>query len=148
MRRRAVGSVGHGGGPGIVAEPCGLRLFPGLQGLQGGERHLAQERVVLQSAPGAPFDGPHRTCAMGTRVVELQLILELLTCLLAAPARFDCRGKLLKAGVCRVAGEVELALARGTVLASQPAFLARQVLRISGDRTISGAHALCCECSL
>ena len=50
-------------------------------------RDLAQERVVVQPAPGASFV-----------VVEAQFFLELLVGLLAGPARLDGRGKLLKGG--------------------------------------------------
>ena len=127
MRRRASGSVGRGGGP--RATRRGL-FPPEPHGWQEGERDLAQQRVVVQAAPGAPLV-----------VVETKFLLELLVRLLAAPARLDGRRELLEGGVRRVAGEVELALARGAVLAHEPALLAGQVLSTRRLRPVGDAHA-------
>ena len=70
MRRRMAGRLGWSGGPGSDGLPP---LFPPEpQVLEEGEGELAQERVVVQPAPGAALE-----------VVEAQLLLELLV----APAR-------------------------------------------------------------
>ena len=83
----------------------------------------------MQAAPGASLE-----------VVEAEFFLELLVGLLAWPTRLDGRGKLLKGGVCRVVGEVELALAGGAVLAHEPALLAGQMLRAGRLRPVGDTH--------
>src|SRR3954469_19548412 len=70
IRRRTAGRLGLGGGPGSGGLPA---LFPPEpQVLQEGEGQQAQQRVVVQPAPGAALE-----------VVEPQLVLELLVQLLA-----------------------------------------------------------------
>jgi hypothetical protein len=67
------GRLGRGGGPAAV---CSSILFsPEPQVLQEGEGELAQERVVVQTAPGSALE-----------MVEPQLILHLLVHLLADPS--------------------------------------------------------------
>ncbi len=103
-------------------------------------RNLAQQGMVVQPAPEPAFV-----------VVKAQFFLELLMGLLARPAGLDGGGKLLEGGVCRMAGEVELALASGAVLAHQPvdplrgSTLAGQVLRAGGLRPVGYVHAPGCE---
>ena len=73
MRRRTAGRLGRGGGPGSGGVPA---LFsPEPQVLQEGEGQQAQERVVVQPAPGAALE-----------VVQPQLVLELLVHLFADPS--------------------------------------------------------------
>lgn len=73
MRRRIAGRLGRGGGPGSGGVPA---LFPPEpKVLEEGVGQLAQERVVVQAAPGAALE-----------VVEAQLVLELLVHLLADPS--------------------------------------------------------------
>src|SRR3954464_9378594 len=103
IRRRTAGRLGLGGGPGSGGLPA---LFPPEpQVLQEGEGQQAQQRVVVQPAPGAALE-----------VVEPQLVLELLVQLLADPARLDQGGQGLERGVGRQVREVVLALAVGAVL--------------------------------
>ena len=72
-RRRTSGSVGRGGGPGSGR---GSALFsPEPEVLQEREGELAQEGVVVQPAP-----------APALKMVEPQLVLELLVQLLADPS--------------------------------------------------------------
>src|SRR3954451_23784074 len=53
IRRRTAGRLGAGGGPGSAAPV----LFPPKpQVLQEGEGEQAQERVVVQPAPGPPLE--------------------------------------------------------------------------------------------
>src|SRR4051812_32048758 len=112
--RRTAGRLGRGGGPGSGG---GAPLFsPEPQGLQGGGGQQAQERVVVQPAPGAALE-----------VVEPDLVLELLVQLLAHPAGLDQRRQPLERGIGREVREVVLPLARGPVLADQPRLLAGQV---------------------
>jgi hypothetical protein len=83
MWRRTSGNVGRGGGP-----PPGRALgpfSPEPQLLQEGEGEPAQERVVVQAAPGAALE-----------VVQAQLLLQLLVHLLADPAGLDQRGQGLE----------------------------------------------------
>ena len=114
-RRRTAGRLGRGGGPGSGG--VATLFSPEPQVLQEGEGEPAQERVVVQPAPGAALE-----------VVEPQLLLELLVRLLAHPARLDGRRQLLEGRVRREVGEVVLALARGPALADQPDLLAGQML--------------------
>src|SRR4051812_37517413 len=75
--RRTAGRLGAGGGPGSAAPG----LFPPEpQVLQEGEGEQAQERVVMEPAPGPPLE-----------VVEPELVLELLVQLLAYPAGYCWR---------------------------------------------------------
>src|SRR3954468_2683555 len=126
-RRGTGGGRGWGGaaGSGGVAT-----LFPPEpQVLQEGEGEPAQERVVVQAAPGAALE-----------VVEPQLLLELLVRLLAHPARLDQRRQLLQGRVRREVREVVLALARGPALADQPDLLAGQVPAIPELLALGRAH--------
>jgi hypothetical protein len=106
-RRRTSGSVGRGGGPppGRASTP----FFPEPQVLQEGERELAQERVVVQAAPGATLE-----------VVEPEFLLQLLVHLLAGPAGLDQRGQGLERSVGRQVRQVVLALAGGAPLTHEP----------------------------
>src|SRR4051812_11117576 len=102
-RRRTAGRLGRGGGPGSGG---GATLFsPEPQVLQEGEGEPAQERVVVQAAPGAALE-----------VVEPQLLLELLVRLLAHPARLDQRRQLLQGRVRREVREVVLGRGHGLSL--------------------------------
>src|SRR3954453_13609334 len=107
-RRRTAGRLGRGGGPGSGGG-AGLFFPPPQGGVEEGEGEPAQERVVVQPAPGAALE-----------VVEAELLLELLVRLLAQPARLDGRRQLLEGRVRREVREVVLALARGPALADQP----------------------------
>ena len=75
--RRTAGSEGCGGGPGAA----GFGFFPRLRGLQKavvlevGEGHHGQQRVMVQPQPGAALE-----------VIETELVLELLMCLLDIPS--------------------------------------------------------------
>src|SRR3954471_23439970 len=114
IRRRMAGRLGAGGGPGSGAISA---LFPPEpQVLQEGEGQQAQERVVMEPAPGPPLE-----------VVEPELVLELLVQLLAYPPALDQRREPLERGIGREVREVVLPLARGPVLADQPRLLAGQV---------------------
>lgn len=72
---------------------------------------------MVQPDPGATLE-----------VVEVQFLLELLVGLLATPARLDGGCQLLQRRVGRMVGQVQLALARETVLTHQPALGPWQVL--------------------
>src|ERR671929_532415 len=98
MRLRTAGRLGTGGGPGSV--PAATLFPPEPQVLQEGEGEQAQERVVVQPAPGAALE-----------VVEPELVLELLVQLLAHPSRLDQAGQGLERGLGREVGQVVLALA-------------------------------------
>src|SRR5919199_1060523 len=114
MRCRTAGRLGLGGGPGSGGLPA---LFsPEPQVLQEGEGEQAQERVVVQAAPGAALE-----------VVQPRLVLELLVQLLARPPRLDQRREPLERGVGREIREVVLLLAARAMLADQPRLLAGQV---------------------
>src|SRR5215218_7281088 len=76
MRRRTSGRVGRGGGP--AAGRAAAAFSPQPQVLQEGEGEPAQERVVVQPAPGAALE-----------VAQPQLLLEPLVRLLARPPGFD-----------------------------------------------------------
>src|SRR3954447_17736754 len=65
MRRRMAGRLGARGGPGSA--PASVLFPPEPQVLQEGEGQQAQQRVVVQPAPGAALE-----------VVQPQLVLELL----------------------------------------------------------------------
>src|SRR3954453_16484699 len=106
-RRRTAGRLGRGGGPGSGG---GAMFFPPEpQVRKEGEGEPAQERVVVQPAPGAALE-----------VVEAQLLLELLVRLLAHPARLDGPRQLLQGRVRREVREIVRAPARGPALADQP----------------------------
>jgi hypothetical protein len=147
MRRRIAGRLGCGGGP---PPGCGMALFsPEPQMLEEGESELAQERVVVQAAPGAAFE-----------VIEAQLVLHLLVHLLADPAgaggagsisagagvrrhrraRLDRCGQDLERRVGREVGQIVFLLAAGAMLADEPSLLAGQVLPSCGDRSIGHPH--------
>ena len=80
MRRRIAGRLGAGGGPGWDRAPA---LFPPEpQVLQEGEGEPAQERVVVQPAPGAALE-----------VVQAGRALELVIVLLDPPAQLAQAGQ-------------------------------------------------------
>src|SRR5215203_4502872 len=127
MRRRMAGRLGPGGGPGSGGVSA---LFsPEAEVLEEGEGEPAQERVVVQAAPAPALE-----------MVQPQLLLELLVHLLADPARLDQRGQGLERRVGRMVRQVVLALARGAMLADEPGFFARQVLRPGHDRPVGHAY--------
>jgi acyl dehydratase len=70
------------------------------------EGDLAQERVVVQAAPRPAFE-----------MVEAEFPLHLSVHLLAHPAGLDGLGEHPERSVSLVVGQVELALARGALLA-------------------------------
>src|SRR5215207_3372262 len=90
-------------------EPGGGAFPPEPQVLQEGEGQPAQERVVVQPAPGAPLE-----------VVEAQLLLELLAHLLAGPPGLDQGRQALERRVGREAREIVLALAGRAMLPDEP----------------------------
>ena len=130
MRRRTAGKLGPGGGPGSI----GVRvLLPEPQVLEKGEGELAQERVVVQAAPGAALE-----------MVQPQLVLELLVHLFADPssaarwircrrhgrysrprACLDQGGQGLEQGIGGKVGEIVFPLAGSAVLADEPCLRAR-----------------------
>src|ERR687889_277956 len=107
MRRRMAGGLGGGGGRGWGGFPA--LSPPEPQVLEEGEGEPAQERVVVQPAPGAALE-----------VVEAELLLELLVRLLAHPPGLDRRRQLLQRRLGRQVGQVVLALAGGAALAHEP----------------------------
>src|SRR3954454_2480567 len=114
MCRRIAGRLGWGGGPGRSGGGAGVfSPEPQPQVLEEGEGELAQERVVVQPAPRAPFE-----------VVKAELVLHLLVHLLANPASLDRCGQGLERRVGRMLRQVVFALASGAVLAHQPGFFA------------------------
>src|SRR3954464_42193 len=127
MWRRMAGRLGPGGGPGSGGASA---LFsPETEVLEEGEGELAQEHVVVQAAPAPTLE-----------MVQPQLLLELLVHLLADPARLDQRRQDLERCVGRMVRQVVLALAGGAVLADEPGFFARQVLRSGHDRPVGHAY--------
>ena len=90
------GRLGCGGGP--------LGFFPPLHGrkslvLQETERDQRHQRVPMQATPRAAL-----------KMVQAQLLFELLMRLLAHPTRFDRGGQLLQRCVGRQVGQVILLL--------------------------------------
>src|SRR3954447_24267331 len=104
-------------------------FFPEAEVLEEGEGELAQEHVVVQAAPAPTLE-----------MVQPQLLLELLVHLLADPARLDQRRQDLERCVGRMVRQVVLALAGGAVLADEPGFCARQVLRSGHHRPVGHAY--------
>src|SRR3954447_7892954 len=98
MCRRIAGRLGWGGGPGRSGGvPPLFPPEPQPQVLEEGEGELAQERVVVQPAPRAPFE-----------VVKAELVLHLLVHLLANPASLDRCGQGLERRVGRMVRQVVL----------------------------------------
>src|SRR3982751_58890 len=121
------GRLGAGGGPGSGAISA---LFPPEpQVLQEGEGQQAQERVVMEPAPGPPLE-----------VVEPELVLELLVQLLAHPPALDQRREPLERGVGREVWEAALPPPRGPVPPAQPRLPAGQVPAARMARPVGDPH--------
>src|SRR3954471_17407958 len=74
-------------------------------------------------------------------MVQAKFVLELLMRLLACPASLDCAYQGSARRVSRVVGEVIFALATGARFAHQPCGLARKMLPMRYQITVSNAHA-------
>jgi hypothetical protein len=128
MCRRSSGSVGRGGGP---AFPRGPPLFPPEPPvLEEGERELAQQRVVVQPAPGAALE-----------LVEPELLFRLPVRPLADPARLDQGRQDLERRIGRLVRQVVLPPARRAALADQPSLAAGQVPGSCHRRAVGHPHA-------
>ena len=85
MAWRTAGKLGWGGGPMRLFPPLRQVEAPVLQERQGDQRH---QRVAMQACPRAALE-----------VIQPQLLLELLMCLLANPTGLNGRRQGLELGL-------------------------------------------------
>src|ERR1700692_3311428 len=115
MARRTAGRLGLGGGPWILFFPSRLSKAAMLKEGIGDHRH---EGMTMQALPRSSLE-----------VIEPQFLFQLLVRLLANPSCLDRGGQGAQVGVRWQIAQIVLLLAAGAVLADEPGFVARHMLR-------------------